>query len=738
MKWERAFLLAFMFVVCVINVHAQLLQTLCTFAGTNGANPYAALIMGTDGNYYGTTQYGGVTNSGFPSGMGAVFKVTTNGTLTMLCAFNQTNGANPCASLALGNDGNFYGTTSLGGTNGYGSVFSVTTNGVLSSLSSFANTNGAYPQAGLTLGDDGYFYGTTVNGGATNYDSGTGNYGYGVVFRIATNGTLTTLALFSKTNGDNPSGLTLGNDGNFYGTTLGGGYTNLNGGFGDGTIFRVATNGMLESLFSFSGTNGFYPQAGLTFGLDGNFYGTTSQGGSGEVGTGQGTVFKVTTNGSLTTIIGWPSPASFNGANGAYPQAALTLGGDANYYGTTVAGGSSNSGAVFQVTTNGTISLIASLGGVYPNHSSLMLGNDGTFFYGTTQTGGSNNFGTVFRLSIPPAVTVEPQSQTNEAGTTVTFLINASGQLPFNYQWLKNGTNLINNGNITGANANVLTIATISDNDAATYSVILSNVQGIVVSSNATLSVDDFPLVVAQPLSQTIGVGSNVTFTATAYGAAPLIFQWYYGNTPVGPPTSGTNFSSYTLMNVQTNQSGIYNVQVINPDGSVTSSNAILTVRAFPPGIGTQPLSQRVMIGSNAAFIVSAGGTAPFFYQWRFNGTNILNATNAGFTILSVSTNNTGNYSVVVTNLAGSLTSSNALLTVVVPPTMALRFLAGYPVVNLSGMLSNNFLVQYSTNLGATNWIVLLSLTNLSFSPYQFLDPAGSGQPARFYRAVME
>jgi len=97
----------------------------------------------------------------------------------------------------------------------------------------------------------------------------------------------------------------------------------------------------------------------------------------------------------------------------------------------------------------------------------------------------------------------------------------------------------------------------------------------------------------------------------------------------------------------------------------------------------------------------------------------------------------TGNYSVVVTNLAGSVTSSNAFLTVIIPPTLALQLWAGYPLLNLSGMLSSNFVVQYTTNLTGTNWVNLLSLTNLPASPYLFLDPAGDGEPARFYRAFM-
>jgi hypothetical protein len=91
-----------------------------------------------------------------------------------------------------------------------------------------------------------------------------------------------------------------------------------------------------------------------------------------------------------------------------------------------------------------------------------------------------------------------------------------------------------------------------------------------------------------------------------------------------------------------------------------------------------------------------------------------------------------------VTNLANSVTSSNALLTVIVPPALGLQLLAGYPLLYLEGMLSSNFAVQYSTNLANTNWIKLFSLSNLPTSPYLFLDPAGDGQPARFYRAFMQ
>jgi uncharacterized repeat protein (TIGR03803 family) len=890
MKWPLKSAIAALIFASASLVEARQLQTLCSFNGTNGRGPYAALTLANDGNFYGTTSSGG------SAGYGTVFQVTTNGALTSLVSFPGTNGQWPTAALTLGNDGNFYGTTEAGGSagyeTGYGTAFQVTTNGTLTTLVFFSNyTNGANPYAALTLGNDGNFYGTTEDGGSA---------GYGTVFQVTTNGTLTTLVSFNSTNGANPyAALTLGNGGNFYGTTEEGGSS---GNYG--TMFQVTTNGTLTTLVSFNSTNGASPQAALTLGNDGNFYGTTLHGGT--TG-GYGTVFKVTTNGMLTMLV------SFNSTNGANPYAALTLGNDGNFYGTTAYGGITNStyasgmGTVFEVTTNGTLTTLVffnSTNGQWPT-AALTLGNDGNF-YGTTQNGGSYYDGTVFSLLLP-LITVQPQSQTSKAGTTVTFLVSATDPNPIGYQWQKNGANLVDGGNVSGASTNALTIANISDSDAASYSVVISNANRSVTSSNATLTVIDPPVITAQPAnllvlagtnvtfgvsvtgtaplryqwrfngtsilnatgaiysvpsvgtsnagnyaviitnaagsatssnaaltvvlspksqtnyasstatftatafspeplnyqwqkngtnlveggrlsgttnstltiasvsdadaanysavvgdasgsvttsnavltvndslliasqpqSQTVGLGSNVAFNITVYGAPPFVFRWYFKGTPLGLPTTGTNFSSCTLTNVGINQAGNYSVEVVNGYGSLMSSNAVLTVQVFPPIIGLQPSSQSVMMGGSASFSVSVSGTPPFHYQWRFNGINLLNATNAAYAIQAVGATNTGSYSVVVTNLAGSVTSSNAFLTVIVPPTLALQLWAGYPLLNLSGMLSSNFVVQYSTNLAGSNWINLLSLSNLPASPYLFLDPAGDAGPARFYRAFM-
>jgi hypothetical protein len=305
------------------------------------------------------------------------------------------------------------------------------------------------------------------------------------------------------------------------------------------------------------------------------------------------------------------------------------------------------------------------------------------------------------------------------------------------FQWYFNNAPV---GSPTGGtNYSSYAVTNVGTNQAGIYTVKVVNGSGNVTSSNAVLTVAVPPVFTAQPLNRTNNVNTTATFSVAATSVLPLSYQWQQNGTNLvnGGKFSGVTNSTLTITTVSSNEAAIYFVIVTNLAGSATSSNATLKVN-YPPVITTQPSNQRLVLGSGVSFSVVVSGTPPFNYQWRFNAGNILNATNAIYAIQSIITNNTGNYSVVITNLAGSVTSSNALLTVLVPPTMALQFLAGYPFLNLNGMLSNNFTVQYSTNLAGTNWINLLSVSNLSSSPYQFLDPAGIVPPARFYRALMQ
>jgi uncharacterized repeat protein (TIGR03803 family) len=336
------------------------LTSLFAFGGTNGSAPQAGLTLGQDGNFYGTTTLGG------SSFLGTIFRFSTNGTLTTLVSFNGTNGANPQCQLVMDAAGNFYGTAPKqgpGGFNGSGTVFRVTTDGVLSTLIAFNNTNGAFADDGLTVGADGNFYGTTANGGS---------HSAGTVFRITPAGALTTLVSFNNTNGAFPlGGLVLGPDGNLYGTTGFGG-TNLNLAFG--TLFRVTTNGALTTLFSFHFTDGSEPAAKMIFGRDGNLYGTTTFGGVESNGTGLGTVFRLTTNGLFTPLL------LFQGTNGSGPQAPLALGLDGNLYGTTANGGTGGGGTIFRIVLTPQLAGIAkaangnvSISGIGPSGSAYRL-----------------------------------------------------------------------------------------------------------------------------------------------------------------------------------------------------------------------------------------------------------------------------------------------------------------------------------------------------------------------------
>jgi uncharacterized repeat protein (TIGR03803 family) len=301
-------------------------------------------------------------------------------TFTTLFNFDGSNGSDPSSPLVQGFDGNLYGTTYGDGVLSFGTVFKITPGGTLTTLYSFG-TDGLRPYAGLALASDGIFYGTTVLGG---------NNGQGTIFKITPRGQLTTLYSFCAQgncpDGSFPyAGLVQATDGNFYGVT------SLGGTNGKGTVFRITTGGQLTTLHSFAGPEGAQPFGGLVQGTDGNFYGTAAYGG----GVHQdGTVFKITPGGTLTTL------GKFRGIRGTRPETPLIQASDKSFYGTTSEGGASGWGTVFKMTPGGALTTLHSFhvsDGARPN-APLTQAIDGNF-YGTTFSGSTYNAGTIFRMT---------------------------------------------------------------------------------------------------------------------------------------------------------------------------------------------------------------------------------------------------------------------------------------------------------------------------------------------------
>jgi uncharacterized repeat protein (TIGR03803 family) len=362
------------------------LTNLYSFTGGNdGSFPRGALVQGTNGDFYGTTERDGAETNG------TIFEISPTGVFTILHSFTgwPRDGAYPGAGLILGSDGNYYGTTSGGGLHYQGTIFQMSPAGVVSNIYSFTGgIDGSSPYAPLAQGRDGQLYGTTLDGGDTTPSF---TYGYGAIFKITLSGVLTPLYAFTdELDGESPScGLVQGFDGNFYGSAI-------HGTTGDGALFQITPAGGFTVLYNFSGPDGSGPIGGLIQASDTNFYGTTLGGGTDD----EGTVFQLDTNGVLTTLYSFT-----NGPDGAEPYASLIQGADGNLYGTTIGSDFDmphSSGSIFQITTNGTLTALYTFPGSSDGATpagGLTVGNDGNL-YGTTISGGTNGDGTIFELAL--------------------------------------------------------------------------------------------------------------------------------------------------------------------------------------------------------------------------------------------------------------------------------------------------------------------------------------------------
>ena len=416
----------------------SVLYSFCAQGGgncTDGAIPYAGVVLDQKGNLYGTTAYGGAHNNGtsYDAGCGVAFKLTPKGKETVLHTFCSrsgcTDGANPYAGVVLDQKGNLYGTTYNGGNLQNGGVaFKLTPKGKETVLHTFCSqsdcTDGANP-SGIVFDQKGNLYGTTSGGGA---------YGGGVVFRLTPEGKETVLYNFcARTNcvdGGNPTaGLVIDQRGNLYGTTsLGGAYGSgycSDVQYGCGVVFKLTPEGTETVLHSFCAqggencTDGAGPYAGVVLDQKGNLYGTTEGGGNLQAG---GVAFKVTPEGKETVLYSFCAQGGCT--DGDEPDAGLVLDQKGNLYGTTVGGGIESGdcfpqgcGIVFRLTPKGKETVLYRFctqnkctDGTGPE-AGLVFDQKGNL-YGTTELGGAYNgcnqggfgCGVIFQLTLSSQV----------------------------------------------------------------------------------------------------------------------------------------------------------------------------------------------------------------------------------------------------------------------------------------------------------------------------------------------
>ena len=323
----------------------------------------------------------------------------------------------------------------------------------------------------------------------------------------------------------------------------------------------------------------------------------------------------------------------------------------------------------------------------------------------------------------PPIILLPPQSQTNITGSSVAFTVTADGTAPLSYQWL------FNNSPLAGRTDISLQLNDVQASDAGAYRVAVTNAFGNILSAPATLTVWVPPAITAPPQSQTVNVGSNVSFTVTAGGTAPLHYQWQCN----GNNLPGQTRDVLTLGTVSPLEAGSYRGIVTNVAGATTSGVAVLTVQS-PPVLTAQPRGGFAAIGSRATLSASATGDAPLSYQWRFNGAALPGATNPTFILDPAQATDSGVYVLAVTNNAGWALSDPVALTVLEAPVLLSPGLTpeGELISILVGPTNHTYAIEASTNL--VDWFELGTLSHIN-AQTPFLDPDVGDVDQRYYRA---
>ncbi len=586
-------------------VSAQM-TTLRTFTGgaADGTGASTNLVQAADATIYGVTAQGGASNSG------TVFKLQPDGSgYQVVYSFTNGSGAPaiPAHTFLLGRDGVFFGTSQFGGTATYGTLYRVSPAGtgfsVLRSFTAGGATvirDGGAPRGGLVHATDGFLYGATTTGTATGTTLGDRN---GVIYRVAPDGSDYRLIFSfdgggSSPNGTGPNSLIQGRDGHLYGTASGG--PAAGGGTG-GTVFRLGTDGTGFTVLKAFG-NTATPvaiqdlQSPLVHALDGYLYGTAVSGGR----LGGGAIFRLLPDGSAFEIIYSFDPA--NAARGLQPAGAFFQGRDGSLYGRTLAGGATgNNGVIYKLRPDGTgFRVLANFSSARSAYfGGLIQGLDGAL-YATTAT-------TVVRVVEPAAleITLQPRSQTVAAGGSATFTVTAPGATT--YQWRRNAVN------IAGATAATYTLNALTAAANATYTVVVGNGNAVdnVTSDGAVLLVapPNPGRLISVAVRTSAGTGTETLIAGFAIGGtgSKQVLLRAIG------PTLGVFNVPGALADPQLALFNSGSTQIASNSrwgGTPVLTNAFAQVGAFPLGAATldAALLSTLPADSYSAAVVSASG----------------------------------------------------------------------------------------------------------------------------------
>ncbi len=555
---------------------------------SDGAAPYAALTFGSDGFYYGTTQYGGASD------LGTIFRTDAAGNLTVLYEFGSTagDGSRPAGALLEASDGRFYGTCYGGGDNDLGTLFALDVSGTpsLTTLHSFgAPGDGSTPNSTL-VEDPGApltFYGTTFAGGDDDLGS---------VFQLTLPGGIPTVDIlhsFAGLDGSHPwAGLLLASDGNYYGTTANG------GDFADaGTLFQLSFPGGVPTLLtthSFDvGTDGSRPHAGLVE-SGGLLYGTTTQGGTVDMGV----VFEATFAGATTNLHSFTGTDILgNSDDGANPEAALILAANGDLYGTTEFGGENDLGTIFRAHLEGggvaTVTVLHHFDGTFgaTPYSALVQAAD-TAFYGVTFRGTADDLGVVFRFvdCDPPTAAASGSATICPGGSTP--LMGSGG---VSCSWSP----------ATGLSDPASCTPTASPLATTVYTLTVTDALGC-PSENAptvTVTVDPGPTAAASG-SATICAGGATPLT----GSGGVSCSW--------SPATGLSDAASCTPSASPSMTTVYTLTVTDGSGCQSTNVPTVTVTVDPLPTATVSGTTTICLGSSTDIQAVLTGTGPWVLNW--------------------------------------------------------------------------------------------------------------------------